>query len=325
MKSYLEAINEGIRLEMRRDERVCVLGEDVGVYGGGAGATRGLIEEFTERRVMDMPISETAFTGAAVGAAMLGMRPIVEIMFSDFLTLAADPLINHAAKMPFMSAGQTSVPLVVMTPMGSGTGAAAQHSQSPEMMFMNTPGIKIVTPSNPYNAKGLMISAIRDEGPVIYLEHKGLYNMKGEVPEGEYTLPIGKASVIRPGEDITIITYSAMAKECLAAARELSEIRISAEVIDLMSLKPLDEETLIESVKKTGRVLIVHEAPALGGFGGYIAGVIAQRAFKYLKAPIKCLGGENIPIAYNAVIERMQIPGKEKIIKTAEEILNEEV
>lgn len=324
-KTYLSAINEALSHEMERDDRVAVIGEDVGVYGGGAGATKGLIDKFGARRVMDMPISETAFSGAAVGAAILGMRVVTEIMFSDFMTLVSDPIINHAAKLPFMSAGQIRVPIVIITPMGSGTGAAAQHSQSPEAMFLNTPGIKVVAPSNAHDAKGILISAIRDDSPVIFFEHKLLYDEACEVPDEEYTVPLGKAKTVRQGNDITIIGYSAMTGRCLEAARMLEDIGISAEVIDLVSLKPLDTETIINSVNKTAAALVVTEAPKFGAFSAQIASVIAENCFSSLRAPVSRLGGREIPIAYNSDIERWEVPDAKQIMEKAEEIYHEKI
>jgi len=319
--TYAQAINEAMSYEMRRDENVFLMGEDVGLYGGAFGVSVGMFEEFGPERVKDTPISEAAITGAAVGAAVTGMRPIVEIMFSDFLTIAMDQLINQAAKMRYMFGGKVKVPMVLRTPAGSGTGAAAQHSQSPEAWFANIPGLKIVIPSTPADAKGLLIAAIRDDNPVLFLEQKLLYRTKGDVPEGEYIVPLGKAKVQREGSDATIITYGRMLPMCLQAAQELEkEEGISVEVVDPRTLVPLDKETIITSVKKTGRVLIVHEACQTGGFGGELAAVIAEsEAFFYLDAPIMRYGGMDVPIPYCPELEKNVVPTlgnvKKKVIE----------
>lgn len=307
--------------EMRRDGDVFLLGEDVGVYGGSFGVSAGMIDEFGPERVMDTPISEAAIAGAAVGAAAAGMRPVFEIMFSDFVTITMDQIVNQAAKLKFMTGGQASVPLVLRTAGGSGTGAAAQHSQSLESWFCHVPGLKVVAPSTPYDAKGLLKAAIRDDNPVIFFEHKLLYKQEGEVPEEDYVLPIGKADVKRQGSDVTIITYSRMAPVCLEAAGKLNKQGVSAEVVDLRTLKPLDTETIINSVKKTGRALIVHEACKTGGLGGEVAAVIADEAFSYLKAPVKRLGGLDIPVPFSKELEKNAVPTVEAVRKAAMEIV----
>ncbi len=320
--TYLQAINEAMSEEMRRDERVFLMGEDIGLYGGCFGVSRGMYDEFGPDRVLETPISETGFTGAAVGAAMFGMRPIVEIMFGDFVTLTMDPIINHATKYRFMTAGQVTVPMVVRTPFGSGTGAAAQHSQSLESLFLNTPGLKVIAPSSAYDAKGLLKAAIRDENPVMFFENKLLYRTKGEVPEEEYTIEIGKADIKKGGTDITIISYSRMVPICLNAAQSLEAEGIHAEVVDLRTLRPLDTETIIQSAKKTSRVLIVHESPMFGGFGGEIlSSIIDSDAFYYLDAPIRRLAGTECPVPYNPELEKQIIPNEEKIIEAVKELL----
>ncbi len=273
--SYLEAVREALRQEMQNDERVFIIGEDVGVYGGAFGVTRGLVEEFGEERVIDTPISEYGIAGAITGAALTGMRPVGEIMFMDFTTFAMEQLVNQAAKMRFMFGGTIEVPFVLRCPAGSGSGAAAQHSQSLENWFVHVPGLKVVMPSTPYDVKGLLLSSIRDDNPVIFVEHKLLYKTKGPVPEEAFTIPLGSADVKRPGRDLTIVATSIMVKRSLEAAGVLAQDGIEAEVVDPRTLKPLDEETIIQSVVKTGRVLIVHEACKTGGFGGELAAVIA--------------------------------------------------
>ena len=316
--TYLEALREALQQEMRRDERVILLGEDIGVYGGAFSVTLGLLQEFGEERVIDTPISELCIAGAAIGAAMVGLRPVGEIMFMDFITLASEQLVNQAAKIHFMFGGETSVPLVIRTPAGSGTGAAAQHSQSLENWFVHTPGIKVVAPTTPYDAKGLLIAAIRDPNPVLFVEHKLLYKTKGQVPEELYEIPLGTAEIKRPGKDLTIIATTIMVKRSIEVAEILAAEGIDVEVIDPRTLKPLDKDTLIQSVIKTGKVLIVHEACKTGGYGGELAGVIAEsEAFDYLEAPIVRLAGRDIPIPYNRNLEAHTVPQVEDIIEAA--------
>ena len=316
--SYAEAIREALRQEMQRDERVFIIGEDVGVYGGAFGVTLGLVEEFGEERVIDTPISELGIAGAITGAALTGMRPVGEIMFMDFTTLAAEQLVNQAAKIRFMFGGKVKVPFVLRTPAGSGTGAAAQHSQSLENWFVHVPGLKVVMPSTPYDAKGLLIASIHDDNPVIFVEHKLLYKTKGPVPEEPYTIPLSTAEVKREGRDLTIVATSIMVKRSLEAAEQLAQEGIEAEVVDPRTLKPLDEETIIRSVKKTGRVLIVHEACKTGGYGGELAAVIAgSEAFDYLDAPIVRLAGRDMPIPYNRNLEYHTVPQVETIVEAA--------
>ncbi len=317
--TYAQAIREAMTLEMRRNENIFLMGEDVGLYGGAFGVSAGMFEEFGEARVKDTPISEAVIVGAAAGAAAMGMRPIAEIMFSDFLTIAMDQLVNQAAKMRYMFGGKASVPMVVRSASGSGTGAAAQHSQSPEAWFCNAPGLKVVMPSTPADAKGLLISAIRDDNPVLFFEPKVLYRTKGVVPEGDYTVPLGKADIKREGTDLTIISYGRMLPVCLDAAAQLKKNEgISAEVVDPRTLVPLDKETIIASASKTGRVLIVHEACQTGGFGGELAAVIADsEAFFKLDAPIRRCCGLDVPIPYCPELEKNVVPGKDVIIENA--------
>ncbi len=321
--TYAEAIREALRQEMRRDERVFLIGEDIGIYGGAFGVTYGLLEEFGEERVRDTPISEQTIAGAAIGAALIGMRPVAEIMFMDFVTLAMEQMVNQAAKLRFMFGGKAKVPMVLRTPAGSGTGAAAQHSQSLEAWFVHVPGLKVVMPSTPYDAKGLLISAIRDDNPVIFVEHKLLYKTKGPVPEEEYTIPLGVADVKREGSDVTIVATSIMVRRALAAAEKLAQEGIEAEVIDPRTLKPLDTETIISSVMKTGRALIVHEAPKTCGFGAEVSARITEgEAFFYLDAPVRRLAGMDVPIPYNPKLERGVVPQEEDIIKAVRELVS---
>lgn len=320
--SYLEAVREAMSQEMRENQDVFILGEDIGVYGGAFGVTRGMIEEFGPERVRNTPISEAAIAGGAVGAALTGMRPILELQFSDFITIAMDQLVNQAVKTRYMFGGKGKVPLVVRTPAGSGTGAAAQHSQSLEAWMAHIPGLKVVQPSTAYDAKGLLKAAMDDDNPVIFYEHKLLYKTIGEVPEEPYSIPLGKADVKRSGKDVTIVATAIMVHKALEAAKELEAEGIDVEIIDPRTLVPLDEETIIESVKKTGKCIVVHEAVKRGGYGGEIASMIAEsEAFDYLDAPIKRLGGLAVPIPYNPTLEKAVIPQVPDIIEAAKELV----
>jgi pyruvate dehydrogenase E1 component beta subunit len=301
---------------------VFIIGEDVGVYGGAFGVTLGLLEHFGSERVIDTPISEYGIAGAITGAALTGMRPVGEIMFMDFTTLAMEQLVNQAAKMSFMFGGMIQVPFVLRTPAGSGTGAAAQHSQSLENWFVHVPGLKVVMPSTPHDVKGLLLASIRDQNPVIFVEHKLLYKTKGVVPEESYTIPLGAADVKREGDDLTIVATSVMVRRALEAADQLAADDIDCEVVDPRTLKPLDEATIVASVAKTGRVLIVHEAARTGGYGGELAAVIAQSdAFDFLDAPIVRLAGRDIPIPYNRTLERHTVPQVEDIVGAARDLV----
>ncbi|MGI5849090.1 MAG: alpha-ketoacid dehydrogenase subunit beta [Christensenellales bacterium] len=319
--TYAKALNEAMSEEMRKNPDVFLMGEDVGIYGGAFGVSAGMFEEFGAGRVMDTPISEAAITGAAVGAAVAGMRPIAEIMFSDFTTIAMDQLVNQAAKIHYMFGGQAKVPMVLRTASGSGTGAAAQHSQSLEAWFCHIPGLKVVVPSTPYDAKGLLKAAIRDDNPVVFLEQKLLYKQAGPVPEEEYIIPLGQADIKKEGSDLTIIVYGRMVPLCLEVAENFAKEGISIEVVDLMTLRPLDKQSLVASVKKTGRVVIVHEACRTGGFGGEIAAVIAEELFQYLKAPIKRVCGLDIPIPYSRELERNAVPTVETVTHTIRSLI----
>jgi pyruvate/2-oxoglutarate/acetoin dehydrogenase E1 component len=316
--TYLEAVREALVQEMRRDPTVFVIGEDVGVYGGAFGVTWGMLEEFGPERIRDTPISEAAIAGAATGAALMGMRPVMEIMFMDFLTISMNQLVNQAAKMRFMFGGKASIPLVCRAPAGSGTGAAAQHSQSLEAWFVHTPGLKVVAPSTPADVKGLLVASIRDNNPVIFVEHKLLYRTKGPVSEDLYTIPLAEADIKREGRDLTVIVYSIMVPRALEAAEQLAAEGIEVEVVDPRTLNPLDTATIIRSVSKTGRVLIVHEAPITGGVGAELAAVIADsEAFDYLDAPIRRLAGRNVPIPYNRTLEAAAVPQVKDIVSAA--------
>jgi len=307
--TYREAIHDAMVEEMRRDENVFLMGEDIGTYGGAFGVSAGMLAEFGPERIRETPISELAIVGAAAGAAMVGMRPIAELMFMDFILLAMEPLMNQAAKARYMFGGKATVPMVVRMPGGSGTGAAAQHSQSLESMLMHIPGIKVVAPSTAYDAKGLLLSAIRDPNPVCFVEHKLLYKVKGEVPVGEYTIPLGVADIKHPGDDITVVTSGIMVQKSVAVARKLSQEGISVEVLDLRTLRPMDSHAIINSVKKTGRLLVVHEAVQTGGWAGEVMAVVSSsEAFDYLDAPMRRLAGKDVPIPYNRFLEAAAVP-----------------
>jgi pyruvate/2-oxoglutarate/acetoin dehydrogenase E1 component len=321
--TYLEAVREAMSQEMRKNEDVFILGEDIGVYGGAFGVTRGMIEEFGPERVRNTPISEAGIAGAAIGSALTGMRPILEIQFSDFITITMDQMVNQAAKLRYMYGGKGKIPMVLRTPAGSGTGAAAQHSQSLEAWMAHIPGLKVVQPSSAYDVKGLLKAAIDDDNPVIFYEHKLLYRTKGDVPEAQYSIPLGKADIKREGKDVTVVATSIMVHKALEAATELEKEGISIEVVDPRTLVPLDEETIVNSVKKTSRLIVVHEAVKRGGFGGEIASMIAEsEAFDYLDAPIKRLGGKSVPIPYNPNLEKAAVPQVADIIKAVKETLS---
>jgi 2-oxoisovalerate dehydrogenase E1 component beta subunit len=301
--------------EMRRDERVFVLGEDVGRRGGVFLATNGFLDEFGESRVMDTPLAESAIAGVALGAAMHGMRPIAEIQFGDFIWPVFNQIVGEAARVRYGTKGKLNVPMVLRTPHGGGVRGALYHSQSMEAYFYHTPGLKVIAPATPYDAKGLLKSAIRDDDPVIFLEHKRTYRLvQGEVPDEEYTVPIGKADVKRQGTDITIVTYGLMVHHCLEAAQELEGEGISCEVVDVRTLRPLDKETILESVVKTGKALIVHEDNKFGGVGGEIAATISEEAFESLDGPVTRLAGPEVPaMPYSPPMEDMYMLSSAKI------------
>jgi len=318
--TYLEAIRTAMHEEMERDERVFLIGEDVGAYGGAFKTSGGLIERFGPGRVIDTPISEIAIVGAASGAALMGMRPIAEMQFIDFITCAYDMLVNFTATNRYLYG--RDCPIVVRGPAGGGVHGGPFHSLNPEAMFMNRPGIKIVYPGTAYDAKGLLKSAIRDDDPVLYIEHKFLYRrIKEDLPDEDFTVPIGKAKVRRKGKDLTIITWGAMIYVADEAAGELAKDGVSAEVIDMRSIIPFDEEAILESVGKTGRVIILHEAPLTGGAGAEFAARIAEKAFDYLDAPIKRVASLDVPTPYSPPLEAFYLPNKDKVLAAARELL----
>jgi 2-oxoisovalerate dehydrogenase E1 component len=319
--TFVEALNAALHAEMARDERVFLMGEDVGLIGGIFGVSRGLRERFGEERVRDTPISEPSFVGMGVGAAIAGMRPIVEIQIWDFVAMTMDQIVNQAAKIRYMLGGRATVPLVIRGPQGGGIRLAAQHSQSLEAWFVHVPGLVVVAPSTPYDAKGLLATAIRDDNPVIFLEHKMLYPTKGPVPDGEYLIPFGKADVKRPGTDVTVVATQMMVQRALGAAQDLESDGISVEVIDPRTLVPLDEEAILESVRKTHRLVIVHEAVRRGGFGAEVAAVVTERALDELDAPIVRLGARNVPMPYNDRLEQATIPSREDIAAAVRSLL----
>lgn len=320
--SYIDAINQAMREEMARDQKVFVLGEDVGLKGGVFKATQGLYEEFGEARVMDTPLAESAIVGVAIGAAVYGLRPIAEIQFADFIMPAVNQIVSEAAKMRYRSNGDWNCPLVVRAPYGGGVHGGLYHSQCVEAMFCTIPGLKVVTPSTPYDAKGLLISAIRDEDPVLFFEHKRCYRLiKGEIPNIEYTVPIGKADVKKEGEDITVITYGLTLHFALQAAEKLEKDGYSAHILDLRTLYPLDKESIVEAARKTGKVLIVHEDNKEGGIGGEVAGIIAEECLYELDAPVKRLCGPDVPATpYNGGMEKFFMLNPEKIYKAMAEL-----
>ncbi|MBP8858000.1 MAG: alpha-ketoacid dehydrogenase subunit beta [Anaerolineaceae bacterium] len=323
--TYLEAIRQAMWQEMKRDDRVFLIGEDIGRYGGAFGVSHGMLDEFGPERIIETPISEPSIVGAAVGAAVVDMRPIVEIMFMDFTLLTLDQIANQAGKMHYMFGGKATVPMVIRMPGGSGTGAAAQHSQSLETLLMHMPGLKVAVPSTPYDAKGLLLSAIRDPNPVCFVEHKLLYKTKGEVPEEQYTIPFGVADIKRQGKDLTIVSSGIMVHKSLAVVNRLAEEGIDVEVVDVRTLKPLDNDTIINSVTKTGKLLVVHEAVETAGWAGEIMAVVSgSRAFDYLDAPMRRLTGKNVPIPYNRQLERAAVPQEEDIEREVRAILKGE-
>jgi len=320
--TYRDALREALREEMLRDKTVFLLGEDIGRYWHGAfKVTKGLAEEFGDERVRDTPISESAIIGVAIGAAITGMRPVAEIMFGDLSALAMDQIANQAAKLRYMFGGQAKVPLVIRMPFGAGVNIAAHHSQSFEAWFMHVPGLKIVMPSTPYDAKGLLKTAIRDDNPVMFFEHKLLYPIEGVVPEEEYTLPFGVADVKREGEDVTIVATLYMVQKALAAAEELDRQGIKAEVIDPRTLVPLDKQAIVNSLKKTGRIVLVTEDCKTGGVSAEIAAVVAEEALDYLDAPIKRVAEPDTPIPFSPPLEQFVIPNEKSIVKAVKNIV----
>lgn len=319
--TYAEAINEAIREEMRLNEKVILLGEDIGVFGGVFKVTKGLIEEFGRERVIDTPISESAIAGSALGMSLMGLRPIAEIMWIDFMTVAMDQIVNQAAKFRYMFGGQCKVPLVIRTQEGGGRYNGSQHSQALEAWFVHVPGLLVVVPSTPYDAKGLLKTAIRDDNPVIFIEHKLLYRVEGEVPEDEYLIPFGKADIKREGKDVTLVATSRMVYKSLSVAEKLAKDGISVEVIDPRTLVPLDIETIKESVKKTGKLVIVHEASKRAGIGAEIGMEVVEEVFDYLDASPKRVAALDTPIPYSPNLENYVLPDEEKIEKAIMEVL----
>lgn len=320
--SYARAIREALAEELENDPTVFVMGQDVGAYGGAFGVTKGLQERFGKRRVFDTPISENFIVGGGVGAALTGLRPVVELQYADFIEIAMDEVYNKAAKWRYMHGGVFEVPLVIRAPSGAANGAGPEHSQCPESLLMSASGLYVVTPSTPADAKGLLKSAIRSPNPVVFFEHKGLYGLKGEVPEGEHLVPIGQADVKRPGTDVTIVAWQAMVHRALAAAERLAGDGIEVEVIDPRGVRPIDMETILASVRRTGRLILVHEAAKPGNITGEVAANVAETAIEYLVAPIVRLCAADIPIPQSTRLEQMSIPSTEAIEAAVRSILS---
>ncbi len=319
--TYAEALREALREEMLRDPNVILLGEEIGVFGGAYKVTRGLLEEFGPERVRDTPISETAIAGAAVGMALVGLKPVAEIMYMDFLPICLDQLATQAAKISFMSGGQLKVPMVLRTQYSLGRQHGSQHSQFFPSWFLQVPGLKVVLPGTPYDAKGLLKSAIRDENPVLFIECGVLYRTKGEVPEEEYAIPLGKAEVKRKGDDVTIVGVSRLVGEVLSAAKKLEDTGVSAEVIDIRTLQPLDLETIVDSVKRTSRLIVACDDVKTGGVGSEISAAVLESAFDYLDAPIMRVACPEIPVPFSPSLEQMYMPNAEKIVQAAAKMI----
>jgi pyruvate dehydrogenase E1 component beta subunit len=320
--TYRQALHDALRAELLRDDDVLLIGEEIGVFEGSYKITAGLLGEFGPRRIRDTPICEEGFTGAAVGAAMLGLRPVVEIMTINFSLLAIDQIINHAAKMHAMFGGQVCVPMVIRTPGGGGQQLAATHSQNLEVFYAHIPGLKVVAPSTPADAKGLLASAVRDDDPVIFLENLALYNTKGEVPDGDHTVPIGTAAVTKPGRDLTLVAYSRAAVIALDVARRLEDEGISAEVVDLRSLRPLDRATVCASVRRTGRAIMLEDDWLSYGIGAEIAATIQEGAFDYLDAPVRRVAAAEVPLPYAKPLELAALPDAAALTRTVREVLD---
>ena len=318
---YKEAVAEALREEMARDERVFLIGEDVGRYGGAFKAVQGLWEQFGDERVRDAPLSEAAIAGAAVGAAMTGLRPVAEIMYIDFTAIAMDQIANQAAKLRYMSGGQARIPVVFRTQEGAGRSSAAQHAQSLEAWMAHIPGLKVVLPATPYDVKGLLKTAIRDDAPTVFIEHKLLYNTKGEVPAEEYLIPFGEARVRREGTDVTIVAISRMVLRALEAAEQVARDGISVEVIDPRTIVPLDIDTIVSSVKKTGRLIVTHEGYTRCGVGAEIATQVMEKGLYYLEKPVKRVCGLNVPIPFAPVMENYVIPDAAALVRAIKELL----
>ncbi len=322
--TYREAIREALTEEMERDPLVFMLGEEIAEYGGAYKVTQGLVDKFGRDRIRNTPLAEAAIAGAALGSALTGMRPVAEFMYIDFSLIASDQIINQIAKLRYMTAGMVKVPLVIRTQCGGGVSAGPHHSQSLEAIFTHIPGLIVVMPSNPYDAKGLLKSSIREDNPVIFIEHKGLYGQTGMVPQEEYLVPLGKAEVKRQGNDITVVAISRTVNHALQAAETLEKDGIDLEIVDPRTLKPLDEDLILSSVKKTSRLMIVHEACKTGGFGAEIAAMIAENGFDYLDAPIKRVAALDSPIPFNPRLEDYVLPNEDDIIAAARELMGKE-
>lgn len=319
--TFSDAIREALDEEIARDERVYIMGEDVGVWGNLFGCSRGLLEKYGKDRVKDTPISEAAIAGCGVGSAAAGLRPVVEIMYIDFISIAMDQIVNHAARWHQLSGGKVTVPITIRTQQGVGFRNSSQHSQTLESWFVNVPGLVVVTPATPYDVKGLLKSAIRNDNPVIFIEHKAVYRNKGDVPEEEYLIPLGEAEVKRPGKDLTIVANSWMVAHALAAAEQLAKEGIDCEVVDPRTLYPLDIDTIVNSVKKTGRCLVVNEAPAEAGFSAEVAAVVSEHCFGDLKAPVRRLTGRRTGVPYDKDLERLVVPGVQDVLREAKALL----
>ena len=334
IKTFRQALNEALHLEMSRDKNVIIFGEDVcggtggtgekDAWGGAFGVTKGLLSEFGPDRIMDTPITESAFVGAAVGAAMTGLRPVTEIMFVDFLGVCFDQIFNQAAKVRYMFGGKADMPMVLRASYGAGASSASQHSQALYPIFTHIPGLKVVVPSNPYDAKGLLINAIRDEDPVIFLEHKMLYDFSGEVPDEAYTVPFGEAGIIREGKDVTLISLGKMVNVCQEAADELAKENVAASILDLRTISPLDEETILEFTEETGRMVIVDEAYPRCGVAADVSSIIVEKAFSYLKAPIKKVTPPHSPVPYAPNLEQAFLPSSQNVIDAVKEVIRGE-
>ena len=334
IKTFRQALNEALHLEMSRDKNVIIFGEDVcggtggtgekDAWGGAFGVTKGLLSEFGPDRIMDTPITESAFVGAAVGAAMTGLRPVTEIMFVDFLGVCFDQIFNQAAKVRYMFGGKADMPMVLRASYGAGASSASQHSQALYPIFTHIPGLKVVVPSNPYDAKGLLINAIRDEDPVIFLEHKMLYDFSGEVPDEAYTVPFGEAGIVREGEDVTLISLGKMVNVCQEAADELAKENVAASILDLRTISPLDEETILEFTEETGRVVVVDEAYPRCGVAADVSSIIVEKAFSDLKAPIKKVTPPHSPVPYAPNLEQAFLPSSQNVIDAVKEVIRGE-
>ncbi|MCB9126208.1 MAG: alpha-ketoacid dehydrogenase subunit beta [Caldilineaceae bacterium] len=323
-RTFVQALNEALDIAMARDPNVYMLGEDIGEMGGDFGVTRGLWAKYGEARVRDTPLSEAAIIGTSVGSAMMGMRPVAEIMFADFIGECYDQLVNNAAKMHYMFDGQFKAPIVVRTACGGGFGGGPHHSQSVEGWFLNVPGIVLVAPATPADAKGLLLASIENDNPIIFLEHKALYRVKGDVPEGHYTTPLRKAAVARQGKDVTVVATMKMVHEALAAATELEKEGIDVDVVDLRTIRPYDAETVLESVRKTGRAVVASEAPKIGGLAAELSATIGEECFHDLKTPVLRVAGLDTPIPFSLVLEKYILPGKEQVIAGIRSVMKPE-